>query len=104
MQVKISITNPLSIRVEPLHHIGEAIKSGETKLEIEGDNLLNLLLRLNDKYSSLLGQLVDCENKKVVNYDVFINKQYYECFPEGIYTELKEGDEIEIMIPVIGGG
>ena len=80
------------------------MESGVTEMEIQGDTLLALLLALNEKYSSIMGKFVNPETERVVNYDVFINRNYYECALNGVHVELKEGDDIDVHLPMIGGG
>ena len=104
MKVAVRIANPLSIRVEPFLSTSEVIEPGETELEVQGDTLWDLLIKLNDRYDYIMARFIDPQTKTVVNYDVFVNERYYESLPGGISTKLKGGDKVEITIPVLGGG
>jgi molybdopterin converting factor small subunit len=104
MRITVRIANPLSIKVESPSNLGGATESGVTEMEISGETLLDLLLALNEKYSSIIGRFVDPETKRVVNHDVFINRNYYECAATGVHVVLKEGDEVDVHLPMIGGG
>jgi hypothetical protein len=106
VKVLVRRAYPLSVKVESFIGMDEALAPGDTKLQIQGDTLLDLLLALNEKYSATLeAQLVNPHTERVVNYDVFINGRHFENRPhDSSNVKLGGGDEITVSLPEIWGG
>ncbi len=70
----------------------------------------NLNLKVNDldTKSSTLGELVEelSANYGVMYPDceVLLNGRSYQVLPKGLETRLKDGDEVEVQMFMLGGG
>ena len=92
----------ISIKVKPSTGTSEVAEPEENELEIKGDTLKEVLTELSDRYDY---QLIDSQTEELNPvYAVLVNGKYYQFLPKGISTKLKEGDEIDIILILFGGG
>jgi len=103
MRVVVGTTeNEINVKVKAATSASEVTKSADNELEIKGATLRELLTELSDRCGY---QLVDSQTKQPnPAYAALVNGKYYQLLPRGISTKLKEGDEINIVLTVFGGG
>ena len=66
-----------------------------TELETQSTTLAEVLDEISDKHG-LIQVYPDCE--------VLVNGQSYQVLADGLDTKLQDGDEVEIMMFMLGGG
>ncbi len=99
----------VSIRVKPSTATTQVAKPEGNELEIQGDTLRELLIRLADRSDirGIVGWFIVSQTNEVSTAcHISINGNNYRFLPRGISTKLKEGDEVDIIIPteLYGGG
>lgn len=83
---------------------GIAKHRGKAELEIQGTTLRDLLEELSNKAQWEL-KLIDARTGNVANpFRVSVNDSWSYSLPQGLDTELRDGDEIEITAMVVAGG
>lgn len=77
----------------------------ETELETQSTTLGALLEELSSNYRLTGSEFFDSERKEVYpDCAVFVNGQPYQALTDGLDTELKDGDKVEIYLIMLAGG
>jgi molybdopterin synthase sulfur carrier subunit len=91
MSVKVQITVPLQL-----------LTNNQCEVECKGRNIVELIENLNKKYPGMKMKICD-ENGKLKKYiGCFVNGKNIR-FLQMENTELKDGDEVSILVPIAGG-
>jgi len=103
MKVAVRTANlEISIKVKSPTDTSAVAEPGESELEIKGITLREVLTELSDRCDY---QIVDSQTKELnPAYAVLVNGKHYQFLPRGISTKLKEGDEVDIILTIFGGG
>ena len=91
MPVKVRIPAPL-----------RSLTAGQSVVEVAGENIGELIDRLEAQYPGFKARICDEENQVRRFVNIYLNEEDIR-FKEGQATALKEGDEVSI-IPAIAGG
>lgn len=75
---------------------------GQPEFEIEMPTLRKVLRELSNRINL---SIVKPTNEEVHgDFKIYLNGVEYEGLPNGIDTELKEGDKVEVTMVVLAGG
>lgn len=74
-------------------------------IEVEKNTLIGLLEKCSIQFGENFTTMVfDSETNGVsVHIAVLVNGRHYSHLPDGLDTELMEGDEVAIFPPIVGG-
>jgi hypothetical protein len=76
--------------------------AGQTQLEVGTPTLKGVLLELSKKSQFSIFSGEDEEVRS--DFKVYLNETEYEELPDGIDTEVKEGDRLEVNLVIMAGG
>ena len=79
----------------------DAQNKGAIEIEIEGSTLIELVTQVADKYkqANVNFNPVDPVTGDIdLDYEVILNDKDYEGLPDGLNTDLKDGDEVHIKM------
>jgi len=75
-----------------------------TELETQSTTLGALLDELSSAYGTK-AEFFDSESKEIYpDWGLFLNGQPYGALPDGLDTELKDGDKVDIFGLILAGG
>ena len=96
----------MKIRIKGFFSIKEALGGrGEGEMEVEHATIRELLTGLSERYGTRFkDQVLDPQTNEVRSENqILLNGRHYRYLPEGLDTELKEGDFLAIF-PLVAGG
>jgi sulfur-carrier protein len=96
----------MKIKVKGYFNFKEVFRNlGVTEIAISGGTLKGLFDVLSDRFGEEFTDLICDSRAKRVRGDIriLLNGRHIVHLPEGLDTELKEGDEIALFPPVAGG-
>ena len=76
--------------------------AGQTEVEVGTPTLKGVLLELSKKSQFSVFSGKDEEVRS--DFKVYLNETEYEELPEGINTEIKEEDRLEVNLLIMAGG
>ena len=96
----------MKIKIKGYFNYKKAIRNlGISEIEMAGGTLKGLFDVLSDRFGKEFADLIcDSRTKRVrEEIRILLNGRHIVHLPEGLDTELKEGDEIALFPPVAGG-
>jgi hypothetical protein len=76
--------------------------AGQTQLEVGTPTLRGVLFELSKKGQISFFSGADEEVRS--DFKVYLNETEHEELPDGIDTEVKEGDQLEVNLVIMAGG
>lgn len=92
----------IKVKVNFMGHLREIVRSREVDVELEDRTIGGLVEKITTLYGRELTKLIFKEETREFIFLVLLNGTDVH-FIQGLDTELKEGDSIDIIPPVAGG-